>query len=121
MPDHRALAALIRDRKVWISTDPANRGAAFIEVTVAEQIAIAAALEDGADAIEALNQRGHVAEFREDGYALEHPLECRKAGLLNCAVDKACGYEQAPPALGRFKVSIDDDGFLILGEEVPHV
>lgn len=64
---------------------------------------------------EALNQQGHVAEFREDGYALEHPIECRASGLLNCAVHEACEYEQAPPALGRFAVSIDDDGFLVLG------
>ena len=30
---------------------------------------------------QALAQRGHVAEFREDGWSLEHPVECRAIGL----------------------------------------
>lgn len=65
---------------------------------------------------EALNQRGHVAEFREDGYALEHPIECRTAGLIDCPVNRACEREQVAPALGRFYVSVDEDGNLLLGD-----
>lgn len=63
-----------------------------------------------------LNQRGHVAEFREDGYALEHPIECRTAGLIDCPVNRACEREQVAPALGRFYVSVDEDGNLLLGD-----
>lgn len=65
----------------------------------------------------ALNQRGHVAEFREDGFSLEHPIECRKAGLIICPVNVACAAEQSPPAIGRFTVTLDEAGYLVLGEK----
>lgn len=67
---------------------------------------------------QALAQRGHVAEFREDGWSLEHPVECRAIGLIDCAVNLACGYEQTAPQLGRFVVTVNEDGFLVLGERV---
>lgn len=67
---------------------------------------------------QALAQRGHVAEFREDGWSLEHPVECRAIGLIDCVVNLACGYEQTAPQLGRFVVTVNEDGFLVLGERV---
>ena len=62
----------------------------------------------------------HIAEFTLSGYGLIHPYECRKdgpQGLLDCPVDAAIRAEPSMPAptLGRFYVSVDDDGQLAVG------
>lgn len=64
----------------------------------------------------ALNQHGHVVEFREDDYALEHPVECRTAGarLLDCKVNAALHeLPGSPIGYGRFPVTLDEDGELV--------
>jgi len=103
--------------------DPLLRQAvADVELHIDAQATEIAALKDAREQIEgyrqALAQRGHVAEFREDGWSLEHPVECRAIGLIDCAVNLACGYEQTAPQLGRFVVTVNEDGFLVLGERV---
>jgi len=71
----------------------------------------------------AVNLRGHVAEFREDGWTLEHPLECRESSLLDCPLNALCKALGGPPeeGPGRYKVALDDSGNLLLaalrGEE----
>jgi Family of unknown function (DUF6085) len=68
----------------------------------------------------ALSQHGHIAEFRERDYGLEHPVECRKEGLLNCPVDKAIwNLGVAEPPQGRYSVSLDEDGALVIGPRAP--
>ena len=63
----------------------------------------------------ALHQEGHKVEFRADGYGLEHPVECRKAGLLHCPVDAALReLPDSPFEYGIYPVALDpDDGLLI--------
>ena len=64
----------------------------------------------------ALNQDGHVLEFREDGWAIEHPVECRAGRLLDCRFNFLCEEMGGPPTegLGRYKATISDDGNLLL-------
>jgi hypothetical protein len=63
---------------------------------------------------EALHQEGHIVEFDEDGFALLHPVGCRKDGLLNCpvwaAIDDLPG---TPVGYGRFNVDLDDSDELV--------
>ncbi|HDZ39120.1 MAG TPA: hypothetical protein ENH62_12670 [Marinobacter sp.] len=64
----------------------------------------------------ALNQDGHVLEFREDGWAIEHSVECRAGRLLDCRFNFLCEEMGGPPTegLGRYKATISDDGNLLL-------
>jgi hypothetical protein len=63
----------------------------------------------------ALHQEGHIVEFNENGFGLEHPVSCRKAGLLNCPVWEVLDeLPDTPVGYGRFPVALDDDGLLVL-------
>lgn len=67
----------------------------------------------------ALCQHGHVADIREDRFSLEHPVECRKLGLLDCPLDKALEALPGPPMpFGRYPVELQDDGSLTFGEAI---
>lgn len=67
----------------------------------------------------ALNQHGHVVEFRDDGWAIEHAIECRQRSLLDCPFNTACEALDGPPtARGRFEVDLDEEGNLIVGRPV---
>ncbi len=78
------------------------------------------ALEEAQGEIErlrtALNQQGHVVEFREDGWAIEHPVECRKTSLLDCPLNGLSEKMGGPPTEGpgRYRAAISDDGNLLL-------
>jgi hypothetical protein len=62
----------------------------------------------------ALKQEGHTVEFAADGFALEHPVGCRKTGLLNCPVQAALNeLPDTPVGYGRFPVALGDDGVLV--------
>lgn len=62
----------------------------------------------------ALAQEGHTVQFDEDGFALEHPIYCRKDGLLNCSVWAALdALPDTPVGYGRFPVDIDVAGELV--------
>ena len=67
-------------------------------------------LLDNANA--ALHQDGHVVEWRRHSYGLEHPVECRVNGLLNCPLDHAIGAMGGAPAYGRFHVWLNAAGFV---------
>lgn len=65
--------------------------------------------------------QGHVAEFRADGWGLEHPLACRERSLLDCpfqvALNRGCRERDIPNlALGRYQVTFDPDGDLAFEE-----
>ena len=65
---------------------------------------------------------GHIAEFTLSGYGLTHPYECRKdgpQGLLDCPVDAAVRVAPSVlvPTLGRFYVSVGEDGQLVVGTQ----
>ena len=64
----------------------------------------------------ALNQQGHVVEFREGGWAIEHPMECRKTSLLDCPLNSLTEEMGGPPTegVGRYRAAISDDGNLLL-------
>ena len=62
-----------------------------------------------------LNEQGHVAEFTDHGYGLEHPALCRIEGrLLDCPVEIAIRSLHEFPfgELGRYRVIIGDSGIL---------
>lgn len=62
-----------------------------------------------------LSEQGHVVEFTEDGYGLEHPVTCRiQARLLDCPVDQAVRALSGNPfgEAGRYRVIIGDAGVL---------
>jgi len=62
----------------------------------------------------ALKQEGHTVEFGADGFSLEHPVGCRKSGLLNCSVWAALDeLPDTPVGYGRFPVALGDDGVLV--------
>ncbi len=61
-----------------------------------------------------LNGQRHVAEFREDGWTLKHPLACRP-NLFDCALSRAAEFLDGPPAaLGRYPVELDQTGLLVV-------
>lgn len=55
----------------------------------------------------------HLAKIEDDGWALEHSLRCRKAGLLNCPLTRevAEAFAEGDLDLGIFSVSIVDGEF----------
>jgi len=62
----------------------------------------------------ALHQEGHIVEFDENGFGLEHPVGCRKDGLLNCPVWEALDdLPGTPVGYGRFNVDLDDSDELV--------
>lgn len=66
-------------------------------------------LLDAADTVDPLRQPGHVVEFRESGYGLQHPPECRP-NLLDCMPDVVLSEQDKAPKLpGRYKASLDAD------------
>ncbi|KKL72425.1 hypothetical protein LCGC14_1134560 [marine sediment metagenome] len=76
-----------------------------------------AKLQEEVDSLRtALNQDGHVLEFRKSGWAIEHPVECRSGSLLDCRFNFLCEEMGGPPeeGLGRYKAAIGADGTLIL-------
>ena len=71
----------------------------------------------------ALNEQGHVVEFSETGYGLEHPATCRiEARLLDCPVEKAITalFENPFGEPGRYRVLLDESGVLE-GWKLPEV
>lgn len=75
----------------------------------------------------ALHQEGHTVQFDEDGFALEHPVACRKEGLLNCPVwESLDDLPDTPIGYGRFPVALDENDELVFevpsqGETVLHI
>ena len=60
----------------------------------------------------------HVIELNENGWTMKHPVTCR-ARLFHCPVHKAAvDSEPLGNQLGRFVCTVDDEGFLVIGEEV---
>ena len=62
-----------------------------------------------------LNEKGHVVEFTDSGYGLEHPATCRIEGrLLDCPVEvhirSLTGNPFGDP--GRYRVVIGERGVL---------
>jgi len=65
----------------------------------------------------------HVAEFRDEGWCIQHPLACRQnGGLFDCPFNRAALSLDTPPAqLGRFEVSLSDEGQggdLVIGDRI---
>jgi hypothetical protein len=80
-------------------------------------------IREAADEIErlraALHQHGHVVDIGPKRFGLEHPVECRSAGLLNCPVEKALeALPRRPKPIGRYPVDLDEDGSLVFGEAI---
>lgn len=62
-----------------------------------------------------LNEHGHIAEFTDHGYGLEHPALCRiETRLLDCPVEVAIRSLHEFPfgELGRYRVIIGESGVL---------
>ena len=62
-----------------------------------------------------LTEQGHIAEFADHGYSLEHPAICRIEGrLLDCPVEIAIRSLHECPfgELGRYRVIIGETGVL---------
>lgn len=60
----------------------------------------------------------HVIDMREDGYVIAHPLACRATGLFACLFNVAAMELPGPPEIGKFAVTLDDAGDLVLGERI---
>jgi hypothetical protein len=63
----------------------------------------------------------HVLDVWKDGetWSLGHPLPCRFDDDATCPVYQAAQWLDGPPAKpGRYVVTTDDDGELIVGERV---
>lgn len=60
--------------------------------------------------LDGLEYGEHIADYTEDGWTLEHPLECRKTtGLAGCPVNKAIAEGGPPRFLGRYRITINDN------------
>lgn len=59
----------------------------------------------------------HVIKFNERGWTIKHPLACRP-NLFECPVHAAAEQQiaQPPEVLGRYTISLADDGLLYLGD-----
>ena len=106
------------ERDNWKAT--AEAANLILGVTMRELEAQRALAEELREEVEtlrtAVNQHGHVVEFREDGWAIEHPIECRKDNLLDCPLNFLCEAMGGPPeeGPGRYKAAVDDTGNLLL-------
>lgn len=64
----------------------------------------------------------HVIDLRDDGWTLRHPLICREVDLFGCALGQVITDQMrdgAPDERGRFIVTLSDEGFAVIGEQVP--
>jgi hypothetical protein len=60
----------------------------------------------------------HLIALARDGWTIKHPVTCRP-NLFACRFNRAAKFsEPLGDRLGRFHCTIDDEGFLVLGEEV---
>lgn len=60
----------------------------------------------------------HVIELDGQGWTIKHPVICRTR-IFDCPVHQAAlNSEQLGDRLGRFYCTIDDESFLVIGEEV---
>lgn len=59
----------------------------------------------------------HVGDFGEHAFTIAHPLACRP-NLLDCPYS-GVGVEEPPGKLGRYRLSLDDDGRLLIGDQLP--
>lgn len=67
---------------------------------------------------EALGEQRHIAEFRADGFGLQHPVECRP-NLIDCPVSRELeALDESPvgAAFGHYVVTLDDDGTVHIGD-----
>lgn len=65
---------------------------------------------------QALHQHGHIVDIQETRFGLEHPIECRKDGLLNCPLDAVLTAQPGPPRPpGRYPVALEK-GALVFGD-----
>ena len=55
----------------------------------------------------------HIIDFDEQGWAIQHPVECRPQ-LLDCPVNRAMMFVSRPPTEGegRYYVSMDEEDHL---------
>lgn len=76
-----------------------------------------AALSAAGYAVVKVGAESHVIEFRDDGWTISHPLECRPQ-LFDCQVNRAAGRQiDGPPAtgLGFYDIELDEyDGLIRL-------
>lgn len=82
-----------------------------IRPLVAERDALAAENVRLREALEA-DQVGHIIEFREDGWTIQHPLSCRP-NLFDCPVNRAAERDlDEPPECGpgRYTCGVEDGG-----------
>src|SRR4051812_21434344 len=60
----------------------------------------------------------HLIALARDGWTIKHPVTCRP-NLFACRFNRAAKFSgPLGDRLGRFYCTIDDEGFLVLGEEV---
>jgi hypothetical protein len=63
----------------------------------------------------------HVIDLTDHGWTLSHSMGCRLNGdLFTCPVTAAAGEFVPATPPGRYVCDMDDDGVLVIGEEVPH-
>jgi len=71
---------------------------------------------------EALNQSAHVIAFDDDGWSIEHLVECRphmtRCAYHRAAVEAAKGWDEPPRSPGRYAVNLTPDGALVIGERI---
>lgn len=68
------------------------------------------------DAID--DQPHHVLDLTDTGWTLKHPLDCRDE-LFECPYNRAADRLEGPPApLGRYYVTVDGHGALVVGDHV---
>jgi hypothetical protein len=66
----------------------------------------------------ALGRDEHVLDWRSDGYGLQHGFPCRP-DLIGCPVNQALIDWAGHPLPGRYRCWLADDGFLVIGGQVP--
>ena len=60
----------------------------------------------------------HVIDMSADGYVIAHPLSCRATGLFACPFNAAAMELDGPTEIGRFAVTLDGIGDLVIGERI---
>ena len=69
------------------------------------------------DRLDAEGQRGHVLHLGDRAAALMHPSECRP-DLLSCKFEVARSVLDDPGLRGYYRCTLDDNGWLVIGEKV---